>query len=260
VIDYRKQQVRDYWNANVCDTKEHLVSGELKDAIAAPKYSRAYFEEIERRRVASQRFAQPMLYRGKRVLEVGVGSGVDFVQWARAGAEAYGIDLTTGGVTHTGRWLAEYGLPGSVSVGDAEHLDFPDGAFDTTYSWGVLHHTPDTLGAVRECVRVTKPGGEIKLMLYNKDSLLWLMASAFKMLTGKDVESPGTKAFTKRWAKRLGATLPVAVESVEARTCEGGLLLRYGRLVSGLLALVNRVAGDDDGFFMTIRLRKKRTA
>src|SRR3989304_5502616 len=163
-----KDKVRLYWASGICDTREHLVwKGKAKDAIPYPKFSREYFEEIERRRVASQAFSESEKRRGKRVLEVGGGSGVGFVQWVRNGAEAYGVDLTMEAVHHTRRWLGEYGLPGyaRVQVGDAERLPYLDGAFDMVWSWGVAHHSPDTLRVIKECVRVTKPGGEIKLML-----------------------------------------------------------------------------------------------
>jgi ubiquinone/menaquinone biosynthesis C-methylase UbiE len=59
-----------------------------------------------------------------------------------------------------------YGLPepASVKVADAENLPFESGYFDLGYSWGVLHHTPDTEKSVRELVRVVRSGGEIKLI------------------------------------------------------------------------------------------------
>jgi SAM-dependent methyltransferase len=39
------------------------------------------------------------------------------------------------------------------------------------YSNGVLHHTPDTEGAIREVHRVLRPGGVAKVMLYHRNSL-----------------------------------------------------------------------------------------
>jgi ubiquinone/menaquinone biosynthesis C-methylase UbiE len=56
-------------------------------------------------------------------------------------------------------------------LSDGEHLPFADESFDVVYSNGVLHHTPDTEGAVREVHRVLKRGGTAKVMLYHKHSL-----------------------------------------------------------------------------------------
>jgi 2-polyprenyl-3-methyl-5-hydroxy-6-metoxy-1,4-benzoquinol methylase len=83
-----KAEVKAYWNRQSCET----------DHARAQKFSREYFEEIERFRYSTQpfihSFAQFTRYHGKRVLEVGFGAGTDFIQWLRAGAIVSGIDLT----------------------------------------------------------------------------------------------------------------------------------------------------------------------
>lgn len=56
-------------------------------------------------------------------------------------------------------------------IADGEHLPFAAETFDVVYSNGVLHHTPDTAGAVREVHRVLRPGGTAKVMLYHRNSL-----------------------------------------------------------------------------------------
>jgi SAM-dependent methyltransferase len=63
-----------------------------------------------------------------------------------------------------------FNLPGTFRVADAERLDFPDNSFDIVYSHGVLHHTPDTAGAIREVHRVLRPGGRAVVMLYHRNS------------------------------------------------------------------------------------------
>ena len=56
-------------------------------------------------------------------------------------------------------------------ISDGERLPFRDESFDVVYSNGVLHHTPDTAGAIREVHRVLRPGGTAKIMLYHRNSL-----------------------------------------------------------------------------------------
>jgi SAM-dependent methyltransferase len=153
-------------------------------------------------------FARFEQARGKKVLEVGLGVGSDLLRWVRAGAEVSGIDLTEASVSLIRRRLASEGRNAEVTVGDAENLPFPDANFDIYYSWGVLHHTPDTRKALKEAWRVLKPGGTLKLMLYHYPSvfayLVWMLYGPLKgkfvsprKIIFDHVESPGTKSFTE---------------------------------------------------------------
>jgi SAM-dependent methyltransferase len=104
------------------------------------------------------------------VLEIGCGLGTDGAQFAKAGADYVGIDLTDAAVDLTRRRFQISQLCGKFLTADAEQLDFADNSFDIVYSHGVLHHTPDTSGAVREIHRVLRPGGRAIVMLYHRDS------------------------------------------------------------------------------------------
>src|SRR4051812_18969980 len=140
----RKSEVHDYWNQQSCGTQ----------VARSEKFSRDYFEEIERFRYFDQpfihSFAQFSRYHGKKVLEVGFGAGTDFVQWLRAGARASGIDLTPEALDNLSHRIQAYSLPApeQIMVGDAENLSFESDSFDLGYSFGVLHHSPDTQKAI----------------------------------------------------------------------------------------------------------------
>ena len=160
--------------------------------------------ELEPEIVEFARFADGA---GLDVLEIGVGMGADHVRWLRAGARAVGVDLTHRAVSITRSRLEAEGLAGDVRVADAEALPFDDGSFDVVYSWGVLHHTPDTARALAEAWRVLRPGGRLRVMLYHRRSWVALAAwTRFGLLRGRPgmglrgavahVESPGTQAFT----------------------------------------------------------------
>lgn len=200
-----KEQVRDFWNAQSCDTQ----------VAQSEKFSRGYFEEIESFRYFDQpfihSFAQFSRYRGKKVLEVGFGAGTDFIQWLRAGAIVSGVDLTLEALENVRHRISAYQLPApeKIAVADAENLPFESNYFDLGYSFGVLHHTPDTWRAMQELVRIVRPGGEIKVMLYNRHSV-WAFNQWFKhaLLKGRPWktfgwvlwhfnESINTKAYTR---------------------------------------------------------------
>lgn len=107
-------------------------------------------------------FAEFEKYRGKKVLEIGVGLGADHQKFAEAGAELYGIDLTERAVEFVRKRFEIMGLHFHLKTGDAEHLDFPDETFDLVYSWGVIHHTPDTSKAAKEILRVLRGGANLR--------------------------------------------------------------------------------------------------
>ena len=109
--------------------------------------------------------------RGLDVLDVGCGQGIDLIGYAQAGASVTGIDLTPRHVELARRHLAAFELAGDVVVGDAENMPFADASFDRVSSNGVLHHTPDMPRALREQHRVLRPGGEARVILYNRRSL-----------------------------------------------------------------------------------------
>ena len=159
-----KDRVRAFWQEHPCGTK-------FADA---PPGSRKFFELVEAHRYqkewhipAAAGFTHA---KNLRVLEIGCGLGTDGAQFAQAGADYTGIDLTDAAVDLARRRFELFNLRGNFRVADAEQLDFPDNSFDLVYSHGVLHHTPDTAAAVREIHRVLRPGGRAIVMLYHRDS------------------------------------------------------------------------------------------
>jgi SAM-dependent methyltransferase len=103
-------------------------------------------------------------------LEVGCGLGTDGAQFASAGADYTGVDLTDAAIDLAQKRFTLFRLQGKFQTADAENLDFADNSFDVVYSHGVLHHTPDTARAIQEIHRVLRPGGRAVVMLYHRDS------------------------------------------------------------------------------------------
>jgi ubiquinone/menaquinone biosynthesis C-methylase UbiE len=262
-----KAQVHAFWNRESCDA----------DQGHAEKFSRAYFEQIEQWRYRDQpfihSFAQFTRYRDKRVLEVGFGAGTDFIQWLRAGARVSGIDLTEEALANVRHRIEVYGLPQpeSLRVADAENLPFPSNTFDLGYSWGVLHHTPDTPKALAELVRVVRPGGEIKVMLYNRHGLYaWKMWVKHALLKGRPwkslrwvlwnhVESIGTKGYTRKELERILSPLGLTDIRMEPFITNNDRVVRTGfpyRLCGLLLAAVISLTGSRLGWYRGIAARK----
>jgi SAM-dependent methyltransferase len=246
-----KSRIQTYWERKPCGSKH----------ASAPEGDPEYFAQVERRRYELEpfipRYADFEGARGKRVLEIGTGLGTDFVRFARAGAKMTGVDLTQRSIDLVTRRLQLERLDGDVRVADAEALPFEDGSFDRVYSWGVLMVTPDTPRAVRQAIRVLRPGGELCAMVYARRSWvafgLW---ARYALLVGRPrrslayvvanhMESPGMKAYTEREVRELFTGLEdLRIERVRTP---------YDRRVAGPLV---RLTGSKLGWFMVVRGRK----
>lgn len=262
-----KCQVKSFWNDQCCGTT----------CTVAEKFTWEYFEQIEQWRYTDQpfihSFAQFSRYHGKRVLEVGFGAGTDFIQWLRAGARATGVDLTEEALAHLTHRVKVYQLPlpEDLRVADAENLPFASGSFDLGYSWGVLHHSPDTPRAIAELVRVVRPGGEIKIMLYNRRCLavfkLWVKHALLARQPWKNfhwvmwhrLESIGTKGYTKTEVMRMLEPLGLTDIRMQTFAPSADRIVRRDfpfPLFDAALKLALDLSGQRLGWFRGISARK----
>jgi phosphatidylethanolamine/phosphatidyl-N-methylethanolamine N-methyltransferase len=102
---------------------------------------------------------------GGRILEVGVGTGISFPDYARA-TRLVGVDLSEPMLRKAQAKVAELRLANveGLSVMDAERMAFPDSSFDVIVAQLVVTTVPNPEATLDEFVRVLKPGGEIVLV------------------------------------------------------------------------------------------------
>ncbi len=99
--------------------------------------------------------------RASKVLDVGCGTGVVALTAARTGANVSGLDLTPELIEHAKENAAVAGAEIAWSVGDIEAMPFESGMFDVVVSQFGHMFAPRPEVAVREMLRVLKPGGTI---------------------------------------------------------------------------------------------------
>jgi len=158
------EAARQHWEAFPCGATEEL------DRLG--RESLEFFDALRRQRYEE---ADPWMLReipweiarGKRLLEVGHGIGSDLLTWAEHGAQVHGIDLSEEHHRLARRNFELHGRECRLALGDCHDIDYPDRSFGVVYSHGVLHHTDDTEGCVREIARVLEPGGVFVLTLYH---------------------------------------------------------------------------------------------
>lgn len=204
-----KQAVKDFWNEASCGEELYLRGENEKKAYLNQTAKRYELEPYILDFAGFENAAN------KKVLEIGVGLGADHQRFAEAGADLHGIDLTPRAIENTSQRFRLFGLQSQLQVADAEKLPFENNSYDIVYSWGVIHHSPDTPKAVDEIHRVLKPGGEARIMIYHTYSfvgyMLWMRYAlmrlrpytSLKTIYSRYLESPGTKAYTVNEAKQL---------------------------------------------------------
>ena len=201
-VTAQKSRVRDFWDSEPCGAR-YLQQTEDFEAHARARYSLEphIFD-----------FAQFKHARGLKVLEIGVGMGADYLEWLKARAFATGVDLSAISIERARQRCLFAGYNPDLRTADAENLPFSNESFDLVYSYGVMHHSPDTARCISEAHRVLKPGGRAKIMIYHHPSItgamLWLRygiwrGKSLRRAVFDHLESPGTKSYTQEEARSL---------------------------------------------------------
>jgi SAM-dependent methyltransferase len=172
--------VREYWNRHIHDL----------EITRHPVGSRGFFDDLDQYHFEKLHHLLRLVpfdgYRGRSVLEVGCGAGVDLARFAKGGAVVTGVDLAASAIDLARANFEQQGLTGHLEVADGERLPFPDNSFDLVYAHGVVQYTADPQRLVEECRRVLKPGGEAVFQVYNRVS--WLNALGTLMKVGLEHE------------------------------------------------------------------------
>ena len=144
---------------------------------------------------------------GKKVLDAGVGGGRYARLIGEAGAQLVGLDLSS--AVEKARKVCE-DLP-QVNIIQADLLNPPlsESVFDFAYSIGVLHHCPDPRKAFAQVAKSVKPGGQLAVWLYRRNTLPQeLINKALRAVTTRLPDS-----VLKVWSKLL--TIPGGVPGLK---------------------------------------------
>ncbi|MGE0423887.1 MAG: class I SAM-dependent methyltransferase [Reyranellaceae bacterium] len=205
------ETIASYWNARPCNIRHS----------SAPVGTEQYFNAVEERKYLVEPhipgFAEFPRWRNRKVLEIGCGIGTDAINFARHGAEYTGVELSQVSLALAQRRFAVFGLEAKWLLCNAETLSnhLAPESFDLVYSFGVLHHTPDPAKALREARKLIAPNGELRLMVYARDS--WKDAMIEASFDQPEAQSgcPLARRFRREEATDLLAASGFAVVSIE---------------------------------------------
>jgi SAM-dependent methyltransferase len=191
-----REAIRAYWNAHIHDL----------EIARHPVGTRGFFEELAAYRFEKLAYLPRVVdfpsYRGKRLLEVGCGVGIDLVRFAQHGAIVTGVDLAEVSIRLARENFALHGLSGELRTMDGEHLRFGNNSFEVVYAHGVLQYTRDAERMIHEIHRVLRPGGEAILMVYNRYSWLNLLARLFGVKLEHE-DAPVLRKYSRREFRRM---------------------------------------------------------
>jgi ubiquinone/menaquinone biosynthesis C-methylase UbiE len=170
-------------------TEEHTAPYEAWNAIAAGYDRYVAPQEAE---LANEALRLLGLERGERFLDVAAGPGGLSLPAARLGATVLATVWSPVMIERFDARVRAEGLSEAEGrVMDCHALELPDDSFDVTGSLFGVMLVPDQAGALREMVRVTKPGGRVLVIAYGFPAELEFLQLFVGALTAVAPEFPG---------------------------------------------------------------------
>lgn len=216
-------EVTAFWDSRPCNSRHSLASMRTPEYMLETE-KRKYFVEPH-----IPAFAEFWKYTGKRVLEIGCGIGIDTANFVRWGAEVAAIDLSQKSLdiadarVHLLPWTAPqtperpWYRDGRASFWKANAEDqIWNTNSDLVYAFGSIHHSPNPEKILNNARQSLKPGGTLKIMVYNAFSWksLWVMLKygkgkfwRFREIVARYSEAqtgcPITHLYSRKTARRL---------------------------------------------------------
>lgn len=139
-----KEKIRDYWSD------------------AGEEYDNYHGFDTEEEQEEWKNFISSEVGGNKlRILDAGTGTGFLALLLTEQGHDVVGVDLSDGMMSRARKKAKERGLNLDIRKGDVESLDFDDGSFDVVVSRWVLWTLLNPEKAIKEWMRVLKPGGRV---------------------------------------------------------------------------------------------------
>ena len=164
------KRVQQYWDAYAANLQ---VPGK---AWGSEGFFAALKSEHDKAYAYTNQILTLVNLKGRFLLELGCGIGLDTVEFARHGAQVRAIDLSPTCVELAKRSLAYENLEATLEMGNAEDLHYPADSFDVVIARGILMYTPDDSRVIDEIFRVLRPGGEANILLHNRFSWYTFLA------------------------------------------------------------------------------------
>jgi ubiquinone/menaquinone biosynthesis C-methylase UbiE len=162
--------IRRFWDKDPCGTTHvSLERGTREFFLSIDRYFKDVYPYLDD-------FVDAGALTGKRVMEIGLGSGYTLQQLATRASTTYGLDVSEETIRLNQARAKHFGLNLQFIHASATSIPLPDDCLDLVLSIGCIHHIPDIQLAVDEIHRVLRPGGVFKGMVYYRHSYRYQVA------------------------------------------------------------------------------------
>jgi 2-polyprenyl-3-methyl-5-hydroxy-6-metoxy-1,4-benzoquinol methylase len=169
-------------------------------------------------------------FRGRRVLEIGCGTGINTTLMARRGARVTFLDFSRDALDIVRRNAEKAGVDGEFVLGDVFDIDF-ESEFDIVHSEGVVEHFrgPQRQGIMDRHAMAAKKGGRVVIIVPQMGSLMYRTGKFLSELTGSWIhgwEHPYTRGELEKRMELAGLD--------RGNVIGGEFLMAFGWLFSAL--------------------------
>ncbi len=109
--------------------------------------------------------------KGKKIMELGAGSGSDIVSLTQAGAKGFALDFSKESIESITHWAKKKNCKLKIVKANIKKIPYPDNFFDMVYSVGLMEHFAKILPYLEEQIRIIKPGGFLLIHVPQKYTL-----------------------------------------------------------------------------------------
>jgi glycosyltransferase involved in cell wall biosynthesis/SAM-dependent methyltransferase len=165
VLTFRKKTIVAFPDANRTIYESRYTAAMLQRPAAGDYFGKLFDLKLDLVRRAAA---------GRRVLDLGCGSGALLLPLLGEGFDVTGLDFSRPLLEATAReWIAGGGAPERLRLvhADARSTGLEPASFDLVYSFATLYHVPDWHLALGEITRLLRPGGRALIELGNARSL-----------------------------------------------------------------------------------------
>lgn len=155
-------ELLEFYYSISSEIRPDLAQSQMRHVTSGPARAEIALRDMQRQAHIALRGA---------FLEIGCGSGGFLVAAARTFEQVIGLDIALWWLLIAKKRLEELGQPAHLLCAVAEHLPFPDDAFQLVVGGDVIEHTPKQSELVREAHRVLADGGALFLATPNRWSL-----------------------------------------------------------------------------------------